>query len=113
MRAQLKLRAALMPEVVSAVEALEAQAGASRKPEYVGTGGRPRQRSWAVSPKLFPCELSSEAKAAISEARQCSKRAAHWADRAVMSSFSAKRHKIDSVCKTCSARNWRFRVVPS
>ena len=56
-----------MPEVVSAVEALEAQAGASRKPEYVGAGGRPRQRSWAVSPKLFPCELSSEAKAAISE----------------------------------------------
>lgn len=64
---QLKVRAALMPEVVSAVEALEAQAGASRKPEYVGAGGRPRQRSWAVSPKLFPCELSSEAKSAISE----------------------------------------------
>ena len=64
---QLKVRAALMPEVVSAVEALEAQAGAPRKPEYVGAGGRPRQRSWAVSPKLFPCELSSEAKTAISE----------------------------------------------
>ena len=66
---QLKVRAALMPEVVSAVESLESQAGASRKSEYVGVGGRPRQRSWAVSPKLFPCELSSEAKAAISEVR--------------------------------------------
>ncbi|KAK9821732.1 hypothetical protein WJX81_008527 [Elliptochloris bilobata] len=66
--ARLKLRAALMPEVVSAVEALEASAGGSRKPEIVGTAGRPAQRSWAVSPKLFPCELSSEAQAAVSEA---------------------------------------------
>jgi hypothetical protein len=63
-RAQLKLRAALMPEVVSPVEALEAGA-ASRRPELVGPGGKPRQRSWAVSPKLFPCELSAEAQAAI------------------------------------------------
>ena len=67
--AQLKVRAALMPEVVSAVDALEAGAGASRVPEYVGAGGRPRQRSWAVSPKLFPCELSPEAQAAVTEAR--------------------------------------------
>lgn len=67
---QLKVRASLMPEVVSAVEALEAAAGGSRVPEYVGAGGRPKKRSWAVSPKLFPCELSSEAQTAISEVRE-------------------------------------------
>ena len=67
---QLKVRASLMPEVVSAVEALEAAAGGSRVPEFVGAGGRPKKRSWAVSPKLFPCELSSEAQTAISEVRK-------------------------------------------
>jgi len=54
--------------VVSPVEALEAGA-ASRRPELVGPGGKPRQRSWAVSPKLFPCELSAEAQAAIAGVR--------------------------------------------
>eukprot|EP00887_Chlorella_sp_A99_P001989 scaffold18.g1989.t1 len=64
--ARLKLREMLMPEVVSLVDAADSVNGASLKPQRVARGLA--ARSWAVSPALFPCELSSEAKALASDA---------------------------------------------
>lgn len=55
-----------MPEVVSQVEALEKAASSSN-----GSGSNgsrpPRIKSWAASPKLFPCEVSPEARGLMKE----------------------------------------------
>ncbi|GIL47249.1 hypothetical protein Vafri_4093 [Volvox africanus] len=63
--ARLKLREMLMPEVVSIVED-------ANNPFRVGKDGKPRVRSWAANPSLFPCALSegtqSLARAAVEAA---------------------------------------------
>ena len=69
--ARLKLRELLMPEVVSLVDA-DAAPGSNGS----SSSGRPQRavprgltaRSWAVSPKLFPCEVSPEARGLAGEA---------------------------------------------
>ena len=83
---QLKLREALLPEVVSQVDHLEGQASsngsrpqassngkkgkAKAKGEGKGrgsdSGGRPL-RTWTANPKLFPCEVPPEAQKLVQE----------------------------------------------
>ncbi len=78
--AQLKLREALMPEVVSQVEALERAASSSNNGNGSSNGSRPaRIKSWAASPKLFPCDVSPEAKDLMKEAVSAAKGA--WGER--------------------------------
>jgi hypothetical protein len=64
--ARLKLRELLMPEVVSQVE------GTSSKAQRVN-----KIRSWAVSPGLFPCQLSDEAKR-LCQGEPAARRKAGW-----------------------------------
>jgi preprotein translocase subunit SecA len=74
--ARLRLRADLMPAVVSAVASLEAAAGSG------GAGGRVKPReSWAVSPDLFPCALTPATEALIADAVKAA--VAAWGERAL------------------------------
>lgn len=83
---QLKLREALLPEVVSQVDHLEGQASSNgsrpqassngkkgkgrAKGEAKGKGsdsdGRPL-RTWTANPKLFPCEVPTETQKLVEE----------------------------------------------
>ena len=78
--AQLKLREALLPEVVSQVEALEGHASSNgSRPQASANGkkgkgkgakkGGPLLKTWAANPKLFPCDVSPEAPKLIDEVR--------------------------------------------
>ena len=84
---QLKLREALLPEVVSQVDHLEGQASSSNgsRPQASSNGkkgkgkskgsegsGRPL-KSWAANPKLFPCDVSPEAQKLVDEVQPCAK----------------------------------------
>lgn len=54
-----------MPEVVSQVEALERAASSNGSSN---NGARaPRLKTWAASPKLFPCEVTAEGKRLVEE----------------------------------------------
>ncbi len=54
-----------MPEVVSQVEALERAASSNGSSS---NGARaPRLKTWAASPKLFPCEVTAEGKRLVEE----------------------------------------------
>lgn len=56
-----------MPEVVSQVESLEKAASASGN----SNGAKaPRIKSWAASPKLFPCDVSPDGKRLMQEVRR-------------------------------------------
>ena len=73
--ARLRVRADLMPAVVSAVASLEAAAGS-------GVGARVKPRaSWAVSPDLFPCALTAGTEAMIKDAVATA--VAAWGERAL------------------------------
>ena len=73
--ARLRVRADLMPAVVSALASLEAAAGS-------GAGARVKPReSWSVSPDLFPCGLSPAAEALIRDAVGAA--VAAWGERAL------------------------------
>lgn len=78
--AQLKLREALLPEVVSQVEALESHASSNGgRPQASANGkkgkgkgakkGGPPLKTWAANPKLFPCDVSPEVQKLIDEVR--------------------------------------------
>ncbi|CAL8466787.1 g6323 [Coccomyxa elongata] len=75
--ARLKLREALMPEVVSQVDALE-RAKSSNGSSSNGARS-PRLKTWAASPKLFPCEVTAEGKRLMEEAVAAAKGA--WGER--------------------------------
>lgn len=69
--ARLKLREMLMPRVVSTIESEEAA---------LKRGGRARPvKSWAVSPDLYPCELSIEAQEMAKKAVETAAKA--WGER--------------------------------
>ena len=63
-----------MPEVVSQVEALEAAAARRGSSNGAGASGngappKPRLKTWAAAPGLFPCDVSPEGKKAVQEVR--------------------------------------------
>lgn len=73
--ARLKLREMLMPRVVSLVDS-----GSSATPGGRATPARPRNaKSWAVSPALFPCELSAQATKLATDAVEAAVQA--WGER--------------------------------
>ena len=83
---QLKLREALLPEVVSQVDHLEGQGSSNgSRPQASSNGkkgkgkGRSSEskneaplRTWAANPKLFPCEVAPEAQHLVKEVQPCS-----------------------------------------
>ncbi len=80
---QLKLREALLPEVVSQVDHLEGQASSNgsrpqassngKKGKAKGGEGSERPlKSWAANPKLFPCNVAPEAQKLVDEVPPCS-----------------------------------------
>ncbi len=82
---QLKLREALLPEVVSQVDHLEGHSSSNgSRPQASSNGkkgkgknkggegsGRPL-KSWAANPKLFPCEVAPEAQKLVDKVKLCS-----------------------------------------
>ncbi len=75
---QLKLREALLPDVVSQVEALESHASSNGSTPQASANGKKGKgkgarkgaaplKTWTADPKLFPCDVSPEAQKLIDE----------------------------------------------
>ena len=78
---QLKLREALLPEVVSQVDHLEGQGSSNGSRPQANSNGKKGKgkgkssessngaplRTWAANPKLFPCEVAPEAQQLVKE----------------------------------------------
>ena len=83
---QLKLREALLPEVVSQVDHLEGQGSSNGSRPQASSNGKTGKgkgkssesknvaplRTWAANPKLFPCEVAPEAQQLVKEVQPCS-----------------------------------------